>query len=139
VIEEVLRMTARLRVSVRGKAPPAGWRLEGRGHRRCEVLELYREIARRRDRGEQVVLATVMGAKGSTPRAVGAKMLVAMDGTIVGTVGGGYVEHEVRRLAPDVLRGGRARAVRVELTADIASNEGAICGGVMEIFLERIG
>lgn len=39
------------------------------------------------------VLATIIARHGSTPRNVGAKMLVLPDGSIVGSVGGGIMEH----------------------------------------------
>lgn len=103
------------------------------------MLELFREIARRRVAGETVVLATVVSTKGSTPREPGAKMVVSADGSIMGTIGGGFAEHEVWKLAPEVIRSGVPRMMRVELTADVASNEGALCGGVMEIFIEPVG
>ena len=103
------------------------------------MIDLYREIVRRRAQGQKMALATVIDTRGSTPRELGAKMVVAEDRSIVGTIGGGYAEHQIWKIAPDVITTGRARAVRVELTADIASNEGAICGGVMDIFVEPIG
>ena len=43
------------------------------------------------ERGERVVLVTVVEAKGSTPREAGAKMLVRRD-AIVGSIGGGQLE-----------------------------------------------
>jgi xanthine dehydrogenase accessory factor len=103
------------------------------------MLEVFREIARRVAEGETVALATIVTAKGSTPRGIGSKMMIAADGSIVGTVGGGIGEHEVWRAAPDVIRTRVPRVVHVELTNDSAAREGAICGGTMDVFVEAIG
>ncbi len=103
------------------------------------MLELFRQIARRRDLGEKVALATIVRAKGSTPRELGAKMAVTQDGTVLGTIGGGYGEHEVWKVAKEVLLVGEPRMVRVELTSEVVTNEGAVCGGIMDVFVEPVG
>jgi xanthine/CO dehydrogenase XdhC/CoxF family maturation factor len=102
------------------------------------MIEVFREIARRRPLGESVALATIVSTRGSTPRELGAKMVVAADGSIVGTIGGGCGEHEVWQAALEALRTGEPRMVLVDLTADVVSNEGAVCGGTMEVFVERL-
>src|SRR5437762_2742029 len=50
------------------------------------VLE---EVVRRCDAGEPVALCTVVAARGSTPQAAGARMLLLPDGQTIGTLGGG--------------------------------------------------
>lgn len=87
-----------------------------------------------------VVAATIVGTKGSTPRKAGAKMLIQPDGTCFGTIGGGCSEAEVRRAAlrlfdPPLVT---AKFHKVMLDADIAADEGMVCGGTMEVFLERL-
>ena len=64
---------------------------------------LLDEICKRCDNNERVALCTVVGSRGSTPQAKGAKMLVLADGTTLGTLGGGCVEAEVRKLAITLL------------------------------------
>ncbi len=86
-----------------------------------------------------MALATIIASWGSTPREVGAKMMISADGVITGTIGGGYGEHQVWQIAPEVIRAGRPRIVRVEMTAEIAASEGAICGGVIDVLVEPIG
>lgn len=103
------------------------------------MLELFLEIDRRRSRGERVAIATIIRAKGSTPRELGAKMVVTQEGTVVGTIGGGYGEHEVWKAAMEALKVGRPRVVHVELTSEASAKEGAVCGGTMDIFVEPIG
>ena len=99
-------------------------------------LELYRLIEGATARGERVVVATVAHTRGSTPQRRGAKMLFFEDGATAGTVGGGCVEAEVWAEARAALRTGRASLQRFTLTADEASDEGMVCGGTMEIFLD---
>lgn len=86
---------------------------------------------------EPAVLATIVAAKGSTPRKTGARMLVGGRGVIAGTVGGGCGEGEVIKAALELFRGGGPRAVRVDLTDELTSWSPAVCGGVMDVFIER--
>ncbi len=99
-------------------------------------LELYRLLAEAAARGERVVVATVAHTRGSTPQRRGAKMLFFADGRTAGTVGGGCIEAEVWAEAREALRTGRSALHRFSLTADEASEEGMVCGGTMEIFLD---
>ncbi|HEV7215720.1 MAG TPA: XdhC family protein [Chloroflexota bacterium] len=99
--------------------------------------EIYAEIARSLDAGEPLVLATVASARGSTPRKPGAKMIVKPDGTFFGTIGGGCGEAEVWQRAMEVLESGRPEIVHVDLTTPI-DGEDKICGGIMDVFVERI-
>lgn len=99
--------------------------------------EIYRELAGAIERGEPVVLATVARTRGSTPRKTGAKMVVRKDGTFFGTIGGGCGEAEVWQEAMSVLEDGKARIVTVDLT-EPTDGDDKICGGLMDIFVERI-
>ena len=99
---------------------------------------VYEEIQNAVTAGEPVVLATVAQTFGSTPRKTGAKMVVRQDGSFVGTIGGGCGEAEVWQEAMDVLDGGDPRVVTVDLT-EPTDGDDKICGGVMRIFVERLG
>lgn len=88
--------------------------------------------------GRACVLATIVGTRGSTPRKVGARMLVDPDTGITGTVGGGCGEAEVIEASHRVLASGHAERVHVDLTEDLMSWSPAVCGGTMDIFLERV-
>ena len=87
--------------------------------------------------GEPVVLATVASTRGSTPRRAGARMLVRTDGSFCGTIGGGCGESEVIQEAMEAHNDGRPRLIRVDLTNPIDGDD-KICGGVMDVFVERI-
>lgn len=99
--------------------------------------EVYETIAESLRRGEPVVVATITATRGSTPRKTGAKMAVRPDGSFCGTVGGGCGENEVWHWAMETMKDGQPRVVTVDLTNPIES-EDKICGGVMEVFVERI-
>src|ERR671930_1079134 len=98
--------------------------------------ELYRLIGDANERGERVVVATVAHTRGSTPQRRGAKMLFFENGATAGTVGGGCIEAEVWAEAREALRAGVSALHHFSLTADEASEEGMVCGGTMEIFLD---
>ena len=84
------------------------------------------------------MLATIVATKGSTPRKVGARMLVDVEHGLVGTVGGGCGEAEVIESAHRVIESGEAERVRVNLTEDLMSWSPAVCGGVMDVFVELV-
>jgi xanthine dehydrogenase accessory factor len=101
------------------------------------VKEVFDEIDHAlRDR-RALVLATVAGTRGSTPRKPGAKMAVRPDGSICGTIGGGCGEAEVWQAAMETMRDGQPRLVTVDLTEDVDGDD-KICGGVMDVFVERL-
>jgi xanthine dehydrogenase accessory factor len=84
----------------------------------------------------RVAVATIVRTRGSSPREVGARMLVRPDGATDGTVGGGCGEAEVFRAALEVLEDDQPRMVVVDLTNEIAMNSDGVCGGVIDIFVE---
>ena len=88
--------------------------------------------------GEKAALVTVTSTEGSTPQKAGAKMVVYADGRIVGTIGGGCVEAEMTWRARQAIEERRAQVASYELTADQAGEDGLICGGRMEVFIEPI-
>jgi xanthine/CO dehydrogenase XdhC/CoxF family maturation factor len=57
---------------------------------------------------------------------------------LTGTVGGGCGEAEVIETAAAVLEDGRARLLRIDLTEDLFSWSPAVCGGIFDVFLERV-
>lgn len=98
--------------------------------------DVYRLINEAGSRGERVVVATVAHTRGSTPQERGAKMLFFQDGETAGTVGGGCIEAEVWAEAQAAMRTGQSHLHHFSLTADEASEEGMVCGGTMDVFIE---
>jgi xanthine dehydrogenase accessory factor len=100
--------------------------------------DLIEELSHRRRLGERVVLATVVRVAGSTPRDAGARMLLLADGSIRGTVGGGVREAEVVAAARALLERGGSRLLAVDFDEGLRGGEGPVCGGSMEVYMERI-
>ena len=100
--------------------------------------DIFQEIVRIRSQGQRAALATVISAKGSTPRETGSKMLIRADGTIVGSIGGGSLEAKVCKEAIKVMTENRSILLRFDLTGKEVAEEGMICGGNMEVFVEPI-
>lgn len=98
-----------------------------------QMKGIYEAINRILRNNERASLATVVMKKGSTPARVGFKMLVFENGSIIGTVGGGSIEDEVRNLSIKVIKS------RLPILASFDLNdENSICGGKMEVFIEPI-
>ena len=85
---------------------------------------------------EPAALVTVVATEGSTPQKAGAKMVVYPDGRIVGTIGGGCVEAEMTWRARHVIETGQAQLASYDLTPDQAGEDGLVCGGRMQVFIE---
>ena len=112
--------------------------------------ELFQEAARRSAAREAFVLCTVTATARSAPRDAGAKMLVAPDGGIRGTVGGGPLEAVVIAEAVRLLAasggGSCERRFALTTTGDAAepiapgsSGElGMKCGGEVSVFLDVV-
>ncbi|MFN8481565.1 MAG: XdhC family protein [Anaerolineae bacterium] len=95
-------------------------------------------IERWRANGEDVALATVVKAMGSSPRQLGAKMAVTRSGDMVGSVSGGCVEGAVFQEAQTVLKTRRPKLVRYGVADELAWEVGLACGGVIEVFIEPL-
>ena len=99
---------------------------------------LARALWEARSHGRRCALATVVATRGSTPRKVGARLVVDPVAGLTGTVGGGCGEAEVIHAAREVLETGRPRRVRVDLTEDFTTWSPAVCGGTMDVFVEVV-
>jgi xanthine/CO dehydrogenase XdhC/CoxF family maturation factor len=89
--------------------------------------------------GKRVALATVVNTRGSVPRHAGSKMIIdPANGSLIGTIGGGCGEADVIAAANEVVATGQPVVVRVELLDRIDSFSPAVCGGVMDVFVEPV-
>ena len=84
------------------------------------------------------ILATIIARRGSAPRSIGTKMLVLGDGRIIGTIGG-CMESEVQHQCLRLLReeNEKSRIVCADMTVSQAEDEGMVCGGTIDVFLEK--
>ena len=100
-----------------------------------EVLEAFLDEIRN---GRRAALATIVRASGSTPRTLGARMIVRGDGTSFGTIGGGAFEAMVVGDARDLLSLDRPVPTikRYTFTEEGEDALGMACGGTAEVLLE---
>src|SRR5579862_2231062 len=101
-------------------------------------MDLYDEIVRLRKIGQKCAIATIVQVNGSIPSYESAKILVREDGSFMGTVGGGCVEAEVWNAAREVIDTEKPRHLTFSLGQDAAYDEGLICGGQLNIFVEPV-
>lgn len=116
---------------------PAVFRPRGRDYN-GKAMDLFEEIVRLRRAGRKSALATIVKVNGSIPSYPSAKMLVRDDGTIAGTIGGGCVEAEVWQAAREAMETGKTRILSFSLAEDAAYDNGLICGGQLEIYIEPV-
>jgi len=102
------------------------------------VSDTFERLQTALSTGEVVAVATVVRTRGSTPREVGARMVISADGSTTGTVGGGCGEAEVWSEAMEVLESGRPRLIEVDLLHDHDAEGGRACGGFMEVLIEPL-
>ncbi|HUB83132.1 MAG TPA: XdhC/CoxI family protein [Bryobacteraceae bacterium] len=101
-------------------------------------MDVYEELVRLRGLGQRCALATIVEVRGSIPSYESAKMLVREDGSIVGTIGGGCVEAEVWNAAREVIEKEQPRRLTFNLGQDAAYDNGLICGGQLDVFVEPV-
>src|SRR5215475_8948371 len=101
-------------------------------------MDLYEELVRLRKLGQKCALATIVQVRGSIPSYESAKLLVREDGSIMGTVGGGWVEGEVWAAAREVIDTEKPKHLTFSLGQDAAYDNGLICGGQLNIFVEPV-
>lgn len=83
-------------------------------------------------------LLIVYETSGSTPVKSGAMMTVDQNFQSVGTIGGGCSENAVRMEAYRMIGTGTWRCVTVDMSNDVAEDEGMVCGGQMKVLIEDV-
>jgi len=100
--------------------------------------DIYKHLQRMIESRTHSAIACVISRTGSGPREAGAMMLVAEDGFSAGTVGGGLLEAQVMDLAQTVIQSGKPVCETFNLDADAAADDGMVCGGIVEVIIDRI-
>jgi xanthine/CO dehydrogenase XdhC/CoxF family maturation factor len=101
--------------------------------------EIFKKLAELKKQGIDAALATIIETSGSTPRGVGAKMIICADGTVYGSVGGGCGESQVRSAALRcLLTTNHPELLEVSLLDDLGTKGGDVCGGKMLMFVEPV-
>ncbi len=98
--------------------------------------DILKAVVSQLDSGRRVALAAVVGTRGSTPQPAGALTCIDAEGRLIGTLGGGCVEAEIRRRAHAMLGEGAGRVLTFTLDHDEHDRDGMICGGQMDIAVD---
>ncbi len=101
-------------------------------------MDLFEEVVKLRAAGRRAALATIVHTNGSIPSFESSRMLVREDGSIAGTIGGGCVEAEVWAAAKEVIQQEAPRKMTFNLNHEASYDNGLICGGTLEVFVEPI-
>ncbi len=101
-------------------------------------MDVYEEAVRLRKLGQKCAIATIVQVRGSIPSYESAKLLVREDGSMAGTIGGGCVEAEVWNAAREVIETEKPKHLSFNLGQDAAYDNGLICGGQLDIFVEPV-
>lgn len=83
-------------------------------------------------------LMMILETDGPVPAASGSLMMMAKNGRVFGTVGGGCTEWEVMNVAKNILGTGKSEVISVNLNSEVADNKNNVCGGVMKILIEDV-
>jgi xanthine dehydrogenase accessory factor len=101
-------------------------------------MDVFEELVRLRRQGRKCALATIVDVRGSIPSYSTAKLLVRDDGSMAGTIGGGCVEADVWTAAREVMDTEKPKRLTFNLGQDAAYDNGLICGGQLDVFVEPV-
>ena len=102
------------------------------------MREVLPELLAWWEAGESVGMGTVIATFQSAPRQPGASMLVGPDGSAVGSVSGGCVEGAVFELGQEVVGSGEPVLERYGISDDDAFAVGLTCGGILDVYVEKV-
>lgn len=102
------------------------------------MKNLFKEMVKQIEQGNDMVLVSVVASSGSTPRGTGAKMLITKAGRVIGTVGGGAVEYHSEQIAAEVLTEKKSKTKFFRLKPNEVADIGMICGGDVLIWFQYL-
>lgn len=91
------------------------------------------------DQEKSKALLLVCETHGSTPVKSGAMMAVTQDFQTFGTIGGGCSEHGALMEAYRLIGSGERCCITVDMSGDIAEDEGMVCGGQIKVLIADVG
>jgi len=103
------------------------------------MQQIYKKIAEFIRNNQEFVVSTVVSAESSTSGKVGFKLLVAKNGEIYGTVGGGLVEKDIIEESKKIFTTHQSTLKTYILKEDEENSLGMVCGGSIKIFMEYVG
>ena len=102
------------------------------------MRDIFSQILYETEKGNDVILVTLISSDGSAPRKTGAQMLVGERGLILGTIGGGAVEKRSVEMAEDLLKQKRSLLHDFHLHTNEREDIGMICGGDVTAYFQFI-
>lgn len=97
-------------------------------------MNLYDQIVLLQKKEIEFVVCTVVRITGSSPRKPGSQMIVQLNGSIHGSVGGGALEKNVISDAQKLFSEKGTCLKKYDLTREL----GMCCGGIVEVFFQRV-
>jgi xanthine dehydrogenase accessory factor len=102
------------------------------------MRNILADVIRWQTEGASVAIATVVQTWGSSPRRVGSKMALTLDGKIIGSVSGGCVENAVVEAGIEAMKTNRPRLLHFGVADETAWEVGLACGGSIDIFVKPL-
>ena len=90
------------------------------------------------EKDHDLMLVTIISEAGSAPRGTGSQMLINMDGLLLGTIGGGAVEHQSVILAGKLLNEKRSDVHHYVLRQNENEDIGMACGGNVSVWFQFV-
>jgi xanthine dehydrogenase accessory factor len=98
--------------------------------------QIYLKVAEFLRERKRFALAVVMKDAGSTPRKAGTKAIIDEEGSIWGTIGGGLLESEARKIAMEAIQSGKPKVFDFKFAGTSAAEDKPVCGGNMRILID---
>ncbi|MGD8406591.1 MAG: XdhC family protein [Anaerolineales bacterium] len=102
------------------------------------MQDILADLARWKKENRSIATATVIQTWGSSPRGVGSKMALTLDGEVTGSVSGGCVENAVIEAGIQSLKTGRPQLLHFGVTDETAWEVGLACGGSIDVFVNPL-
>jgi xanthine dehydrogenase accessory factor len=99
-----------------------------------EFIQIADKIKELTLKGKGFALVFIADYKGHNARHEGAAMLVADDGSFIGTVGGGSLEKFAIEKALEFIKRGRGGIIEIPATSEI----GSACGGAVTLYIKVV-
>jgi xanthine dehydrogenase accessory factor len=103
------------------------------------MQDILADLVRWHEKDKSIALATVIQTWGSSPRSVGSKMALTLDGNMTGSVSGGCVENAVVEVGIQTLKTNCPQLLHFGVTDETAWEVGLACGGSIDIFVRPLG
>ncbi len=101
------------------------------------MKDIFKQIVHWKNSGRSFALATVVDTWRSSPRQVGATMIIDDSLSVMGSVSGGCVEGDVIKAAQSVLQDGKAQLLSFGVSNEDAWSAGLSCGGGIKVFVQK--